>query len=69
VRKNKAMTKADVLAKIEAAVRAAGTAQALAERWAVSPSYLSDVRAGKRDPGPAILAHLGLSSIMNYVGH
>ncbi len=27
----------------------------------VSPSYLSDVLAGRREPGPKILAALGLS--------
>ena len=30
--------------------------------WAdVSPAYLSDVLAGRREPGPKILAALGLS--------
>jgi hypothetical protein len=60
------ITTADVLKRVEAAVEEAGTAKALAAQWAISPVYLSDVRAGKRAPGPAILASLGLSASTVY---
>jgi hypothetical protein len=60
------MTKAQVLDKIEAAIRDAGSAQALALAWDIAPSYLSDVRAGKREIGPAILGKMGLSATTVY---
>jgi hypothetical protein len=60
-------TATQMLAKVEAAVKAAGTAKALAEEWRVSQAYLSDVRAGKREPGPAILDRLGLSATTQYI--
>ena len=60
------MRQTQVLARIEAAVNAAGTAKTLALAWGVSQPYLSDVRAGKRAPGPKILRHLGLTAEMNY---
>jgi len=61
------MSAAEVLEKVEAAVEAAGSAKALAERWDVSQPYLSDVRAGKRAPGPSILVHLGLAAEQVYI--
>ena len=60
------ITKADVLARIEAAVAKAGTAQRLAAEWDLSPAYLSDVRAGNREPGPKILGRLGLTAETRY---
>ena len=44
-----------------------GTAKALAQEWKVSPSYLSDVVRGKRNPGPPILKPLGLKAETRYV--
>jgi hypothetical protein len=60
------ITKADVLARIEDAILRAGTAQRLAEEWEVSAAYISDVRAGKREPGPKILERLGLTAETRY---
>jgi hypothetical protein len=56
------MNRTELLVRIEAAVEAAGSAKALAESWGVSQPYLSDVRAGKRAPGPSILRQMGLSA-------
>ena len=61
------MTKTGVLETIEAAIAAAGSAQALAAAWGISAAYLSDVRLGKREPGPKILERLGLTEISQYV--
>lgn len=61
------MTQNEVIQRIESAVEAAGSARALAEAWGVSQPYLSDVRAGKRAPGPAILVHLGLTAEQVYI--
>ncbi len=58
----KALTVEQVLARIESAVKAAGSAKALAHDWGVSEAYLSDVRGGKRMPGPSILYKLGLEA-------
>jgi hypothetical protein len=60
------ITKADVLARIEDAILRAGTAQRLAEEWEVSAAYISDFRAGKREPGPKILERLGLTAETRY---
>jgi hypothetical protein len=58
----KALTVEQVLARIEIAVKAAGSAKAVAADWRVSEAYLSDVRAGTRLPGPSILSNLGLEA-------
>ena len=65
--KTEMLTIDDVLARIEAAVEAAGSAKALCDEWDVAQSYLSDVRAGKRAPGPSILVHLGLAAEQVYI--
>jgi hypothetical protein len=61
------MTKKQVLARIEAEITTAGSARALAALWKVSPSYLSDVRRGNRQPGLAILERLGLAADTRYL--
>jgi hypothetical protein len=66
MRREQTMTKAQVLDRIEAAIKSAGSAQALADDWKVSASYLSDVRAGKRQPGPSILSKMGLTATPTY---
>lgn len=38
-----------------------GPASRLAQKIGVSEAYLSDIYAGKREPGPAILDFLGLT--------
>ncbi|WP_280138950.1 hypothetical protein [Methylobacterium sp. Leaf89] len=32
----------------------------------MSEAYVSDVRLGRRDPGPAVLAALGMQRIVRY---
>jgi hypothetical protein len=64
--KTEMLTIDDVLAQIEVAVEAAGSAKALADKWGVVQSYLSDVRAKRRLPGPSIVACLGLRSEQVY---
>ena len=60
------MTKTQLLNRVEAAIRQAGSAKNLADQWGVSPAYISDVRRGRRDPGPAVLRNLGLSATTSY---
>lgn len=54
------------LRALERAVRKAGSAKAWAEGAGVSEQYVSDVRLGRRDPGPAVLAALGLERVVRY---
>ena len=42
------------------------TAAAFAEELEISPSYLSDIYAGKRDPGPSVLEKLGFETVTVY---
>lgn len=42
------------------------TARAFAESLGISPQYLSDVYLGRRDPGPEILAKIGLTREWSY---
>ena len=60
------MTKTQLLNRIEAAIKQAGSAKNLASQWDLSAAYLSDVRNGRREPGPAILRNLGLSATTSY---
>ncbi len=56
----------DPLRALERAVRKAGSARAWAVQAGVSEAYVSDVRLGRRDPGPAVLAALGLERVVRY---
>ena len=42
------------------------TARALAQEIGITEQYLSDVFAGRREPGPAIIAGLGLEKEVIY---
>lgn len=42
------------------------TDAALAKNLKLSPSYLSDVLLGRREPGPKLLAALGLRKVVSY---
>jgi len=55
------------LRALERAIVEAGTAQAFAVQHGLSPQYVGDVRYGRRAPGPAILAALGLERRVSYV--
>lgn len=47
--------------------RCLGTSQLrVAADMGVSPSYLSDVMTGHREPGPKILTALGLERVIRY---
>jgi DNA-binding transcriptional regulator YdaS (Cro superfamily) len=54
------------LRALERAIRKAGTAKAWAVQAGVSEAYVSDIRLGRRDPGPAVLAALGLERVVRY---
>lgn len=62
------MTLQDVLQQLRGEIEAAGSAKAWAERHAISPSYVSDVLKGVRDPGPAVLEALRLERVVTYRG-
>ena len=57
----------EIYERISAACREAGGQKAWAMRHGISASYVSDVLQGKTDPGPLILAPLGLQKIVRYV--
>lgn len=54
------LSREDVLVRLKAACVAAGGPAAFARRVGVLPTYLSDQLSGRRPPGPAVLAELGL---------
>lgn len=56
----------DALARLEEAIRHAGSALAWAAAAGISPAYVSDVRKGRREPGPAVLAALRLEKHVSY---
>ena len=48
--------------------RAAASSQtALARELGVQPSVLCDTIKGRRDPGPTLIAALGLSRVVSYI--
>lgn len=57
----------DALARLEEAIRDAGSASAWAAAAWISPAYVSDVRLGRRAPGAAVLRALGLEKRVSYV--
>lgn len=60
------LTEQNVIDRLRAAVAAAGSQKAYAERIGVSQTYLSDVLTGNRSPGEKILAALSLEAIILY---
>lgn len=56
----------DALARLEEAIRHAGSASAWAAAAGVSQAYVSDVRLGRRAPGVAVLRALGLQRVVSY---
>ena len=63
----KPLSKADLVKMLLQRAKRAGSQQALAEALGVTPAYLSDVLGGRREPGPKILAALGLRRRVVYV--
>lgn len=60
------ITRDELTARIQAAVKVAGSQRALAKQWDVSPSYVTDLLRGLRDPGPKILDALGIERVVTY---
>lgn len=58
------MTEDQVRALIERLILEAGSLRALARRWKITPAYLSDLRRGRRAPGPHVLRPLGLKRVV-----
>jgi len=59
-------TQNQVLAQLRAEVDAAGSQTAFAAANSISITYVSEVLAGRRDPGRKILAALGLTRVVLY---
>lgn len=53
-----------MLRRLEQAITDAGGVRALGRRWQISAAHLSNVRIGKRLPGPRVLAKLGLRRLV-----
>ena len=51
---------------LRAEVARRGTQSAVAQWLGVSRAHVSDMLAGKRTPGPRILAKLGLEKVVRY---
>ena len=62
-----AMTLEDVRAVLRQACIDAGSQQAWAEKYKISPAYVSDVLVKRREPGPAILKALRIKIETNYI--
>lgn len=60
------MTRDELTLRIHAAAKVAGSQRALAKQWDVSPSYVTDLLRGLRDPGPKILEALGIERVITY---
>lgn len=58
------LTHDELIAKLREA--AAGNAAAWAKRCGISPSYVSDVLAGRRPPGDKVLSALNVDRIIKY---
>lgn len=60
------MTKEGLLKLLDSKKVKAGTWAKLAALLEVSPQYLNDVKEGRREPGPKILAALRKRSVTEY---
>jgi transcriptional regulator with XRE-family HTH domain len=60
------LSEQDILGRLRAAVRAAGSQQAFAEQHHISAQYLSDVLRGRREAGVKILDALGIEKVITY---
>jgi predicted transcriptional regulator len=57
------MTESDVAKIVEHEIERAGSVRALGREWGVSPCMISDLRNGRRGPGPKVLRQLGMKKI------
>lgn len=60
------MSELDPVAELMRAVEAAGSQRAWARQHGISLGYVNDVLLGRREPGPAILAALGIVREVRY---
>ena len=56
----------EVLDRIAARIRVAGSQKAAAAALGISAQYLTDILNGRREPGPKMLKALGLERISSY---
>jgi transcriptional regulator with XRE-family HTH domain len=57
----------DVREELRLLADSMSTHKALADKMGISPAYLHDVLAGRREPGPKVLSFLGLKRVVVYV--
>lgn len=57
------LTEDDIAAIVRDRIADAGGVRKLAEKLGVSPSYVCDLKEGRRLPGPKILGHLGIECV------
>lgn len=60
------LTEQDVIARLSAAIAAAGSQTAFAQQHHISNQYVSDAMRGKRELGQKILDALGLERVVSY---
>jgi DNA-binding transcriptional regulator YdaS (Cro superfamily) len=61
------MNQADVIKRLADECRAVGGQSAWARQAGVSATYVSDVLAGKREPGGRLLLALGIKRVVLYM--
>ena len=61
------LTNQEILLSLRAKADQLGSQMALAKTIKITPAYLSDILAGKRDPGKTVLKYLGLKRRVIYV--
>jgi DNA-binding transcriptional regulator YdaS (Cro superfamily) len=59
-------TNQDVINQLKELSKAIGSQVELAGEIGISPTYLSDVIHGRRDPGPAITDYLKIMKVIGY---
>lgn len=60
------MDQQDVIERMRAAIVAAGSQAAFAERHGISLQYVNDVLRGRREPGRKILDALDVERVVTY---
>jgi hypothetical protein len=60
------MTRDDVIAKLKKMTSTRGSKSGLAVDLGISPQFLGDVLAGRREPGTKLLSAMGLEKVIFY---
>lgn len=60
------ITKKDLVEELRLLADSMSNHAALAEKIKISPQYLSDILAGRRDPGAAVLQFLKVEKVVVY---